>query len=65
MPERKRMHSHTKRMTAGITRAIGTRRSLRAIPRRYQDDGLRVFRYMSRISRRITGEEIDELITPV
>ena len=64
MPERKRMPSHAKRLAVRATRFIGTRRLVRAIPPRYQDDDLRVFRYMSKISRRVTAEEIDLLIGP-
>jgi hypothetical protein len=41
--------------------AIGLRRQVRPRP----SPDLRVFREMSKISRRITGEEIDELIRPV
>ena len=64
MPERKRMHSHTKRLMTRATWTRGTRKRIRAIPPRYQDHDLRVFRFMSKISRRVTGEEIDQLISP-
>jgi hypothetical protein len=58
------MHSHVKRIQIPATWTRGTRKRTRAIRSRYQDDDLRVFRYMSAISRRVTAEEIDELIRP-
>jgi uroporphyrinogen-III synthase len=65
MPERKKMHISAGRRTARTIRTFGAR--TRVVPKRMKPENqdLRVFRLMSKISRRVTAEEIDELIGPV
>jgi hypothetical protein len=58
------MQTSTRRSLAAVTWALGARKSIRPIRSRPEREDLRVFRQMSKISRRITGEEIDELIRP-
>lgn len=65
MLERKKMRISAERRTAHATRTLGTK--TRVVPTRMKPENqdLRVFRLMSKISRRVTGAEIDELIGPV
>lgn len=56
------MPTHMRRARLRPGRTLGC---MRNIPRsRARDEDLHVFRAMSKISRRITGQEIDELIGP-
>lgn len=64
MPERKRMQSHTNRLTIGATWARGTRKQARAIPPRYLNDDLRVFREISKLSRQAIANYVDRLMGP-
>jgi hypothetical protein len=65
MLERKKMRISAVRRTVRTTRTFGA--GTRVVPRRMKPENpdLRVFRLMSKISRRVTAEEIDELIGPV
>lgn len=58
------MYSHTKRIQVRATWTRGTRKRTRAIPRRYQNEDLYVFREMSKLSRRAVGRYIDRLLGP-
>jgi hypothetical protein len=58
------MHSHVKRIQIPATWTRGTRKRTRAIPRRYQNEDLYVFREMSKLSRRAAGRYIDRLLGP-
>lgn len=57
------MQSQIRRRTARVSWRRGTRRSSRLLPHRYRDEDLHVFRYMSQISRRVTSEYIDKLLS--
>jgi hypothetical protein len=57
------MPMHTKRAAAPITWKRGCMRSIR--PDRARDDDLHFFLRMSKISRRVTARDLDELIRPV
>lgn len=54
------MRAETKRLKIPAHRTIGLRKP---VPPKPSPD-LRVFRAMSKISRRVTAQEIDELIGP-
>lgn len=56
------MPAHTKRLTIGATRALGTRKRSRTIRPRYLDEDVRIFRRLSRNSFRVAGEYIKRLI---
>ena len=56
------MTTRMKRARVRPSRGLGCKRSLPT--ERERDEDLQVFRVMSNISRRITGQEIDELIGP-
>jgi hypothetical protein len=56
------MPTHLQRTRLRPTRSLGRWRSIH--PDRARDEDLRFFLSMSKISLRITGEEIDELIRP-
>lgn len=56
------MATRMKRARVRPSRVIGCKRSIPTA--RARDEDLQVFRAMTKISRRITGQEIDELIGP-
>lgn len=59
------MRISAERRTARTTRTFGARTRVVRKRMKPENQDLRVFRLMSKISRRVTAEEIDELIGPV
>jgi hypothetical protein len=59
------MATHMKRIRTATPQTRGTRKRTRPMPLKYQNYDLHLFRQMSKISRRVTAQEIDELIRPV
>ncbi len=58
------MPSTAKRIQTAPAFTRGTRRRTRSILPRYRDDDLRLFRHMSRLSRRAIANYVDRLLRP-